>query len=388
MTTSHTRAKREPPAANHAASLRSMQCPAPPCAMSTPGARSMEAAAAAVPPLGRQAGDQLRCRPTDRAESCPSSTAPRSALLPPESLFPARWPHSWPQTGAAGSTPNGRASVAKVVAFYGKHGTAQAVSGVLVSLGALLFLVFAATFRSDSPCPGRAVGSLRALSRRSGRARRRADDPARAQHRDRRCGGLSRICRAWHLDTDRRPLAHDQNRGDLEARIDGMNRSPARASYAWCCAPHLRSGPRGLRGTSDTSTGTRSYGRPSLLSRSRTLWQLPDAAWSSSRSMGHLFREWESGRHASAAGSRNVRCYALACGTVRGAAAGAAAGPAGCRGRARSGWRRAVAPMIVTSGAKSPKPASSDVEAEPRAESAPPRAAAKPWTSCGPTSRG
>jgi hypothetical protein len=48
--------------------------------------------------------------------------------------------------GAAGSTPNGRASVAKAVAFYGNHGTAQAVSGVLVSLGALLFLVFAATF--------------------------------------------------------------------------------------------------------------------------------------------------------------------------------------------------------------------------------------------------
>jgi hypothetical protein len=48
--------------------------------------------------------------------------------------------------GAGGSTPNGRASEAKVVAFYGKHGTAQAVSGVLVSLGALMFLVFAATF--------------------------------------------------------------------------------------------------------------------------------------------------------------------------------------------------------------------------------------------------
>ena len=48
--------------------------------------------------------------------------------------------------GAAGSTPNGHASVTKVVAFYGAHGTAQAVSGVLVSFGALLFLVFAATF--------------------------------------------------------------------------------------------------------------------------------------------------------------------------------------------------------------------------------------------------
>jgi hypothetical protein len=47
---------------------------------------------------------------------------------------------------AAGSTPNGEASVAKVVSYYGKHGTAQTVSGVLLSLGALLFLIFSATF--------------------------------------------------------------------------------------------------------------------------------------------------------------------------------------------------------------------------------------------------
>ena len=48
--------------------------------------------------------------------------------------------------GTAGSTPNGTASVAKIVVYYGKHTTAQTVSGVLLSLGALLFLIFAATF--------------------------------------------------------------------------------------------------------------------------------------------------------------------------------------------------------------------------------------------------
>jgi hypothetical protein len=60
---------------------------------------------------------------------------------------------------AAGSTPNGAASVGKVVAYYGKHSTAQTVSGVLLSLGALLFLIFSATFvarlrRAQSGPPG------------------------------------------------------------------------------------------------------------------------------------------------------------------------------------------------------------------------------------------
>jgi len=58
----------------------------------------------------------------------------------------------------AGSTPNGKASVAKVVSFYGRHETAQTVSGVLLSLGALTFLVFSATFaarlRSTPGGPG------------------------------------------------------------------------------------------------------------------------------------------------------------------------------------------------------------------------------------------
>lgn len=54
--------------------------------------------------------------------------------------------------GAAGSTPNGEASVAKVVAYYGKHGTAQTVSGVLLSLGTLLFLIFSATFVARLRC--------------------------------------------------------------------------------------------------------------------------------------------------------------------------------------------------------------------------------------------
>jgi hypothetical protein len=46
----------------------------------------------------------------------------------------------------AGNAPNGTSSVAKVVAFYSKHGSAQTTSGVLLSLGALLFLVFSASF--------------------------------------------------------------------------------------------------------------------------------------------------------------------------------------------------------------------------------------------------
>ena len=46
----------------------------------------------------------------------------------------------------AGNTPKGTTSTAKVVAFYGEHTAAQTTSGVLLSLGALLFLVFAATF--------------------------------------------------------------------------------------------------------------------------------------------------------------------------------------------------------------------------------------------------
>ena len=46
----------------------------------------------------------------------------------------------------AGNTPKGTTSAAKVVAFYGEHTAAQTTSGGLLSLGALLFLVFAATF--------------------------------------------------------------------------------------------------------------------------------------------------------------------------------------------------------------------------------------------------
>jgi len=47
---------------------------------------------------------------------------------------------------AAGNAPKGTSSVAKVVAFYSKHSSAQTTSGVLLSLGALLFLVFSASF--------------------------------------------------------------------------------------------------------------------------------------------------------------------------------------------------------------------------------------------------
>jgi len=48
-------------------------------------------------------------------------------------------------TAAGGNAPNGKASVPTVVAFYGSHSGAQTASGVLLSLGALLFLIFAAT---------------------------------------------------------------------------------------------------------------------------------------------------------------------------------------------------------------------------------------------------
>lgn len=46
----------------------------------------------------------------------------------------------------AGNAPKGTSSIAKVVAFYSKHSAAQTTSGVLLSLGALLFLVFSAAF--------------------------------------------------------------------------------------------------------------------------------------------------------------------------------------------------------------------------------------------------
>jgi len=47
---------------------------------------------------------------------------------------------------AAGNAPKGTSSVAKVVAYFSKHSSAQTTSGVLLSLGALLFLVFSASF--------------------------------------------------------------------------------------------------------------------------------------------------------------------------------------------------------------------------------------------------
>jgi hypothetical protein len=45
-----------------------------------------------------------------------------------------------------GNAPKGTSSVAKVVAYFAKHRSAQTTSGVLLSLGALLFLVFAVSF--------------------------------------------------------------------------------------------------------------------------------------------------------------------------------------------------------------------------------------------------
>src|SRR4249920_1709245 len=49
---------------------------------------------------------------------------------------------------AAGSTPSEDAAVSKLVAFYTTHDTGQVASGVLLSLGALLFLIFCAAFVS------------------------------------------------------------------------------------------------------------------------------------------------------------------------------------------------------------------------------------------------
>ncbi len=46
--------------------------------------------------------------------------------------------------GAAGDTPAPDAPVGRLVSFYAAHGTGQLASGALLSLGALLFLVFVA----------------------------------------------------------------------------------------------------------------------------------------------------------------------------------------------------------------------------------------------------
>jgi hypothetical protein len=50
---------------------------------------------------------------------------------------------------AAGNSPALDASVGRLVAFYGAHSRGQIVSGVLMSLGALFFLVFAAALASS-----------------------------------------------------------------------------------------------------------------------------------------------------------------------------------------------------------------------------------------------
>ena len=49
---------------------------------------------------------------------------------------------------AAGSTPSDDAPVSEIVAFYTAHDAAQVASGVLLSLGALFFLVFCAALVS------------------------------------------------------------------------------------------------------------------------------------------------------------------------------------------------------------------------------------------------
>lgn len=49
---------------------------------------------------------------------------------------------------AAGSTPSDDAPVSQIVAFYTAHDAAQVASGVLLSLGALFFLVFCAALAS------------------------------------------------------------------------------------------------------------------------------------------------------------------------------------------------------------------------------------------------
>ena len=63
----------------------------------------------------------------------------------------------------AGSPPNESASVGTIVAYYGDHTAAQTTSGVLLSLGALLFLIFASTLaahvrtRLSGPSPASAL---------------------------------------------------------------------------------------------------------------------------------------------------------------------------------------------------------------------------------------
>lgn len=50
--------------------------------------------------------------------------------------------------GAAGSTPTDDATMSEIVAFYTAHDGAQVASGVLLSLGALFFLLFLAALLS------------------------------------------------------------------------------------------------------------------------------------------------------------------------------------------------------------------------------------------------
>lgn len=62
----------------------------------------------------------------------------------------------------AGSTPGGTSSVSKVVTYYVDHTRSQKTSGVLLSLGALLFLVFAATFAARvRPAGADPLGAVR-----------------------------------------------------------------------------------------------------------------------------------------------------------------------------------------------------------------------------------
>ena len=61
---------------------------------------------------------------------------------------------------AAGSSPKADAPIDELVSFYGKHGSGQTVSGVLLSLGVLFFLIFSATVASVlRDAPGESAGS-------------------------------------------------------------------------------------------------------------------------------------------------------------------------------------------------------------------------------------
>lgn len=63
----------------------------------------------------------------------------------------------------AGSSPDARAPISKLVVFYSHHDTGQRIAGVLLSVGTLLFVIFSATIVSAFRRAGSESGGSTAL---------------------------------------------------------------------------------------------------------------------------------------------------------------------------------------------------------------------------------